>query len=167
MSTIIKPSYSASSALTSTNLQSLASDSNLLAGWSSAVQDNTSNLYDDVMISMLIKMGTSPTVGKQIQVWAWSILDDTPTYPDTIDGTEATKTITSANILGAGAFKQAGVITNDSTTGRIYPLTFTLVQLFGFMPKKWGLFVVQNTGAALASSGNVVSIATGLQYQQA
>ncbi len=164
MTTILKPSYGASSALTLT-LNSLASDTNLLAGRSSTVVDNTSNLSDDELVTGVIAAGTSPTAGTQILVYAWSILDDTPTYPDTVTGSDANTTLTSANVQAAGAFKLAAVITVDATTNRNYPFSFSLAALFGGnMPKKWGIYVVHNTGVALKSSGHAVS-RIPLQYQ--
>lgn len=164
MTTVLKPSYVASAALTIT-LNSLASDTNLLAGRSSVVVDNTSNPNVDELITGIIKTGTSPTVGTTVLIYAWSILDDTPTYPDTIAGTDANKTLTSANVQNAGAFKLAQLITVDATSNQTYPFAFSLASLFGGnMPKKWGLFVVQNTGAALNAAGNVVS-RIPLQYQ--
>lgn len=164
MTTTIKPAYGASSALTLT-LNSLASDTNLLAGRSSTVVDNTSNLSDDELITVVIKTGTSPTAGSQVNVYAWSILDDTPTYPDTITGADANTTLTSANTQNAGALKFAGAIAVDATSNRPYDMTFSLAALFGGnVPKKWGIFVSQGTGAALNSAGNLVS-RIPLQYQ--
>jgi len=158
MTTVLKANPGASAALTTTNLQSLASDTNLLAGWSSAVIDNTSNLSVDEQVTGAIVTGTSPTISTSVLVYAWSVLDDTPTYPDTISGSEGTKTITSANVLNSGAFKLLGVITVDATTNRSYPFAFNIAQAFGgTMPKKWGLFVAHNTGVALKSSGQVVT----------
>lgn len=164
MTTTLKPVYSASSALTLT-LNSLASDTNLLAGRSSTAVDNSSNQSVDELITGAIAAGTSPTAGGIIQVWAWGILDDTPTYPDTVTGSDANTTLTSANVQGAGAFKLATTITVDSTTNRVYPFSFSLAALFGGnMPKKWGIYVVHNTGVALKSSGHTVS-RIPLQYQ--
>ena len=164
MTTTLKPSYIASSALTSTALQSLASDTNLLAGWSSAVIDNTSNLADDDQMSVVLEMGTTPTVSTVVEIWAWSILDDTPTYPDTITGLQAAKTLTSTNVKTAGAFKLLGVITVDATTNRLYYFSASVAQAFGGnMPRKYGFFIVQNTGAAFNSSGNVVT-SNQMQY---
>lgn len=166
MTTTLKPSYGASSALTVTNLQSLGSSSTWVAGWSSAVQDNTSGLYVDVGVTGTILTGTSPTVSTIIEVWAWGILDDTPTYPDTITGSESGSiTLTSANVKLAGAFARLGSITIDNTSNRSYPFQYSLAQNgFGYVPKKWGLFVTHNTGVALKSSGNVISIIP-LNYQ--
>jgi hypothetical protein len=165
MATILKPSYGASASLTVTALQSLASDTNLLAGWSSAVIDNTSNLSVSEKITGQIKTGTSPTAGTQINIYLWSALDDAPTYPDTITGSQAAKTITSTNVLNSGAFKLVDCITVDSTTGRVYPFSVDVAQFFGgHMPKKYGVFIVQNTGAALDATTQVIERADVTQY---
>lgn len=164
MTTVLKPSYGASAALTLT-LNSLASDTNLLAGRSSTVVDNTSNLSDDELVTGVLKTGTSPTASTTILVYAWGILDDTPTYPDTVTGSDANTTLTSANVQSAGALKLAAAITVDSTSNRTYPFAFSLAALFGGnMPRKWGIYVVHNTVAALNSANNVVS-RLPLQYQ--
>lgn len=165
MTTTLKPVYGASSALTTTNLQSLATSSTLLAGWSSAVQDNTTNLSMDELITGTFKMGTTPTVSTIIEIWAWSILDDTPTYPDTITGTESLKTLTSTNTKLAGGFKWCESITIDATSAAVYPFAFSLANAFGgYMPKKWGLWVVHNNVVTWAASGNVIT-RIPLQYQ--
>lgn len=157
MATTLKPLYGASAALSIT-LASLASDTNLLAGRSSAVVDNTANLSVDELITGVIKTGTTPTVSTQVYVYVWAILDDVPTYPDTISGSDANISITSANVLNAGAFKLAASITVDATTGRNYPFSFSLAALFGgAAPKKYGVWVVQNTAAALNASGSTIS----------
>lgn len=165
--TTTKPSYGASAALTMT-LASLASDTNLLAGRSSAVVDNTSDLGVDVFVSGVIETGTSPTVSTNIEVWAWAILDDTPTYPDAITGSDANVSLTSLNVKTAGAFKLGTLITIDATTNRKYPFLFSLAALFGgTAPKKWGIWIVHNTGVALAASGSTVSKASVVQYTNA
>ena len=165
MTTVLKPSYANNAAaLTMTSLASLASSSTLVAGACSAVVDNTSNLNDDELITGIIKTGTSPTVSTFIEIWAWGILDDTPTYPDTIAGTDAAKTLTSLNTKLAGAFKRLVTITVDATSNATYPFEASLASAFdGYMPKKWGLWITQNTGAALNATQVVSRIP--LQYQ--
>jgi hypothetical protein len=164
MSTTLTPTYGSTAALTVTSLASLASDTNLLAGWSSAVIANGTNLAVSEKITGLIKTGTSPTVSTNVFVYLWAALDDTPTYPDTITGSEGAKTITSANVRDSGAFKLANVITVDSTSNRIYPFVVDVAQLFGgHMPKNYGVFIVQNTGAALNAT-QVVSRSDVTKY---
>lgn len=167
MSTI-KPLYGSSSSLTVTSLKSLASDTNLLAGWSSAVIDNSTNLSVTEKISYQIKAGTTPTVSTNIFIYVWAALDDTPTptYPDTITGSEGAKTITSTNVLNSGAFKLGAAITVDATTGRVYSGAFDVAALFGgHMPKRYGVFIVHNTVAALDASTQVIERSDVTQYQ--
>jgi hypothetical protein len=164
MATILKPSYGASAALTVTKLASLASDTNLLAGWSSGVIDNTSNLSVSEKITGLLKTGTSPTVGTNIFVYLSSALDDATTWPDTITGTEGLKTLTNAGVRDGGAFKLANVITVSATSNIVYPFSVDAPQFFGgHMPKKYVVFIVQNTGAALNAT-QVVSRHDVTQY---
>lgn len=144
----------------------LASDTNLLAGRSCTVVDNTSNLYVDALLDGFITTGTTPTVSTSIEIWVWSILDDVPTYPDTVTGSDANTTLTSTNVKTVG-FALGTVITVDATSNRKYPIRpFSVAQLFGgIMPKKWGVFIVQNTGAALnATGGNHQISYAGIQY---
>jgi hypothetical protein len=133
----------------------------------SAVVDNTSNLSMDEMVSWVIKMGTSPTAGATCECWLWETLDDTPTYPDTITGSEGTVTFTSANVKLSGALKFAGLITVDGTSSRLYYNTVRLSQCFGLsVPKKWGAAFINISGVTMASSGNVVT-RTPIQFQNA
>lgn len=143
---------------------SLASDTNLLAGRASTAVDNTTNLDLDHLVSGAIRTGTSPTVGTLIEVWAYSytsIASGTPTYADSITGTDANKTMTSANVK-YGALRLVASLTVDNTTGRDYFIAPTsIAQLFGgSLPPFWGLFVVHNTAVAL----NAIQVA--LQYER-
>ena len=155
MSSAVKSAYASSSALTIT-LASLASSSTLVAGRSSVYVDNTSNLYLDYKISGKITTGTSPTAGTFIEVWAYTALEDTPTWPDTIAGTDAAKTLTSVNVKYA-ALKLITVITIDSSSNETYyfgPYSLAwLPGLGGNPPFYFGVFVVHNTGVNLNSTG--------------
>jgi hypothetical protein len=163
--TTLKPLYGASAALTVTHLDSLASDTNLLAGWSSAVIVNSTNLSVTEKITGKLKTGASPTGNTNIFIYLWEALDDTPTYPDAITGSEAQITLTSLNVLNAGAFKFVGSILVDSTASRVYPFTVDVAQYFGgHMPKNYGVFIVHNTASNLDAT-QVVSRADVTQYQ--
>lgn len=165
MATTLKPLYGNSFNLTLT-AASLASDTNLLAGRSSAAVDNISPLYSDVLLAGFWTAGTSPTASKTVEFWAWANIDDTPTYPDTITGSDANITLTSADIKGA-ALRLIASIPTDNTSNRKYTFAPTsLVSLFGAMPKKWGVFIVHNTGvAANATAGNHQVTGTPINLQ--
>ena len=157
MSTTGKPLYAASFAIFgSTDLDSLASSSSLLAGRESNVIDNTTNLYADVLLSGRFKANnTAPTAGGKIECWVGMVLNDTPDYPDVFDGTGSAETITSADIKNS-ILKLAASIPNDATANRVYEFDgISLAELFGGnMPHKYFLFVTQSTGQALNVTGS-------------
>lgn len=161
MAADIKTKYPSTSSVALTlGLGSLASDTNLLAGRQSTAVDNTTNLDLDHVISGFITTGTSPTVSTTIEVWAYASYKTaagTPSYPDVLTGSDANKTITSTNVKNS-MLRLVAAITVDATTSRAYYIAPTsIAQLFGAMPKFWGLFVVHNTAVALNSTaGNHV-----------
>lgn len=159
----IKTVYASSSNLTIT-LASLASDTNLLAGRESSEYDNTSNLYQDVLLGGKITTGTSPTDGKEIRVYVAALINDS-TYPDVFDGTDSNETITSAGIRDGAGLQAIWVQQTNNTSDRTYPFGPTSVaSLFnGILPKKFVVFVVHNTGVNLNSTaGNHVISVTGV-----
>lgn len=161
----LKPLYGASVSFAVTSLTSLATDTNLLAGWQSAAVDNTTNLSDDELLTGVLKAGSSaPTVNTSIEVWVYGTLDDTPTYPDTITGSVGTATLTSTNTKNSG-LALALVITVDATANRLYSIRpVSVASLFGGnMPKRWGIYIVHNTGVALGTTQVVSRIP--VQYQ--
>lgn len=155
----------------SLNLASLADDNtNGIAGRSSGVVDNTTNLDLDHILSGFIKAGTSPTAGRTIEVWVWGaiqIVSGTPSYPDGITGSDANKTFTSRNILLSG-LAPVRSITVDATTGNVYPIKPTSIAscFDGVLPPYWGIFILNRTGVALdATAGNHVLCYERVQQQ--
>ena len=161
----IKLKYpAASTAMTVTNLHSLASDSgSYLAGWSSASVNNTTNVYADYLVAGTFTTHASNRAAGDIRVYAIGALNDTPTWPATASGTIGTE--------GALSFTDSeerdslcrlvAVLTADTTASSI--LTFpptSIAQIFGNVPPYWALFVTQNvsttTTAGLASSGSAI-----------
>jgi len=153
-----KIAYAASSNLTVTNLHSLGSSTTLVAGWSSALVDNTTNLYLDYLVSGKITAGTGLSDLKEIRVYAVAMLDDS-TWPDAIDGTQGAKTLTDEEIRD-GFCKLLTVISTDTGAGDVYYFgPCSVAQAFGGVcPAKFCIFIVHNTGAALSSSGNQVTV---------
>jgi hypothetical protein len=132
---------------------SLASDAGLIAGRASTVVDNGTNLYLDALVSGKITTGTSPTVSKTIELWAYGAYNDTPTYIDGITGSDANKSITSLNVKFSGLRLLWSAVV-DATSDRAYFIPPTSIAArFGVMPKRWGLFLVHDTAVALNSTG--------------
>ena len=158
----IKSKYPSSSSVDLTcNLASLASNTAFVAGRASTAVDNTTNLDIDHLLSGKIRGGTTPTVSTQINIYAYANISSsagTPTYPDSITGTDIAKTMTSANVMNS-ALKFVASITVDATTGRDYffgPVSIASV-FGGSLPKFWGVYVAHATVAALDSTaGNHV-----------
>ena len=141
------------------SLASLATDTNLLVGRQSTVVDNTSVLADDYLVSGKIKCGTTPTVAKQIEVWAFGDIDIASTYQDAFTGTDAGRTISFANLKPVEMRNVATwVLDSGATTGSyMYFNNVSLKSLFGSIPGHHGLFVVHNTAVNLDSTaGNHV-----------
>lgn len=153
MSSAVKTAY-ASSVNHTITLASLATDTNLLAGRAGTAIDETSNLYIDELLAGFISTGTTPTTAKEIDVYVYASVDDVPTYPDGITGTDANKTITTANILNSGLKLAASITTTATSNEKSYFGPISVASLFGgVLPKKWGVFVVHNTAVNLNSTG--------------
>lgn len=153
-----KLSYVASSALAVTSIASLASSSTLTAGAETGAYDNSTNLYTDIRVAGEIKVGTTPTANTQIEIWIVPEIRD-GVYPDVFDGTDSAETVTNRECLKAVG-RLGAVIDVVSTTSNVaYPFTTeSMVQLFGFVPRKFITFVVHNCVAALNASGHTVSV---------
>lgn len=148
--------YVASVALTFTSVNSLATSAGLTAGASSLAVDNGSTGAPMVVsIGGFIKLGTTSIAAAQVEAWAYCAYDDTPTYPDTIAGTDAAKTLTTTAIKAAG-LANINIIATPATASQVQPFKpVSLDALFiGWTPRFWGVFVVHNTVATLAASGN-------------
>ena len=158
-----KIAYAASSNLTVTNLNSIATSSTWSAGWTSGTIDNTSNLYLDYLITVKITLGTTLTAG-EVRVYVYAMLDDSnwnDIFSAGTEGTEGTATVHDTELLdGNAALKLLGVMPTDTTNSQVYSLDpRSVAQLYGgICPAKFAIFIAHNTGANLAASGNQVSV---------
>ena len=150
------PASSANSVALTVSLASLASSTARTGGRESAAVDNTSNLDLDHLLSGKIRVGTSPTASKLIEVWAYApikIASGTPTYPDVLDGTDSDETLTSENVKNS-ALRLVWSTLTDATSDRDYFIPPTsIAALFGDLPPYWGVFVTHDTGVNLNSTG--------------
>ena len=147
-----KVAYSSSASLGVT-LSSLASDTNLLAGRESDVVSNATDLYLDYLLSGVITTASSGlTDGKTINVYVYAQQTDSPSYPAGITGSDANLTMDSSNVRDAGLLLAASAYTNDTGSPAYSFNAVSIASCFGgSVPQRWGLFVVHDTGAALAS----------------
>jgi hypothetical protein len=134
------------------NPASLATDSTLLAGVEGTAIDNVTEDAIDAILGGFFTTGTSPTVNKQIEVWVYGSYDGT-TFSGDMTGTATTGGSTKTP-SAKSTMKLAAVITVDATSNKKYSwCSGSVAALFGgVLPRKWGVYVVQNTGAALNST---------------
>ena len=162
-------SYSSPTTITC-SVASTGSSSTWVAGRESNEIDNTTNKYVDALVQGKITVGTTPTASTQILVYVWG--SDTAASTaniDVIDGADSAETITSAGVRD-GFLKLAVAINVDATTSdRGYPFgPFSVADLFGQLPKYWGMFVMHNTGVNLNSTGgNHAFTYTGVKFDTA
>lgn len=145
--------YGASTTITAA-VASLASDTNLLAGLESSIIDNTTDGFDDIILSGKATTGTSPTAARQIEVWA--VAWDSNAWPDVFDGTSSAETITSADIKNL-ICKPVAVMSTNNTSDRTYHFSGVSARSVfgGVLPSKFVLFITHNTGVNLnATAGN-------------
>lgn len=160
----IKSKYAATATYTVTNLHSLASAQDWLTGWSSAAVDNTTDCYDDYLVSGTFTTHASNRQAGTIYVYIVAALTDTPTWPATATGTIGTE--------GALSFTDAEErdslcrmltsITVDNTASAVYAFPPTgIAALFnGRVPSDFAIYVAHNcsttTTAGLAAAGSAI-----------
>lgn len=158
--------YGASANQTVTALDGLASSATWVAGWESAAIDNSSNGYDDVLVTVKITAESAGLAAGEIRVYLVGELDDS-TWPDVFDGTASTETVTDTEIRDA-ICKLGAVTATDTTASRVYYLgPFSAKNVFGgVLPRKFVIFITHSMSAALETSGNQVTT-KGVYYNVA
>jgi len=129
----------------------------------STVIDNTSDLFQDVLLMLKIKSGASSTVSTGVvNVYAYATVDNGTTYTDTATGTDGAITPTSpTNLRFLG---QLNVVANSTTyVGGPWSIA---AAFGGIMPAKWGIVVENKTGGTLdATEGSHAKLYQGIYSQ--
>lgn len=155
-SQIFKPVFGAKTAITLT-AASLGSDTTQLIGQSSAQIDNSSTLYDDILFSGFMTVGTTPTINKLILLLVAGAMESfVTTNIDTLAGTDAAKTITSVGIREGFLKPVAQLLVDATTSNRKYPYGIvTATSIFNGPPPPFlQFFLTHNTGVNLNSTGS-------------
>ena len=154
--------YGAYTAMTVTNLQSLANAAaDPFAGWQS---DRVSNLASNAMdYNILVDCSTAATATNNdrtffVFVVPWTSPDNGTTWipggnfgtTTAPTGVQGTATLTEPNSMSYGV-----AIPYKTTSQRLQAM-FSIVEVLGFMPDGWSLAARNSTGAALGT-GCVVS----------
>jgi hypothetical protein len=141
----IKQAFGASTALTIT-LNSLGSGS---ARESTAV-DNSANLYLDAIVRVSVSIGTVANP-KEVRVHVYGS-EDGSVYEDPATGADAAITLEDPPVT------RIGKVIPTPTSSKVYEAIFSVAACFGgSMPRKWGIIVENQSGAALAASNNSAS----------
>lgn len=138
-----------------TAVDSLASSATAGAQSAEVTSSTTSNITD-IVANWTLVIGTitaSPTT--RVDVYVWGTNDDTG-YPggsataEVITGSAGSITL-STNGNAALRFLRS---TLAHTTGLTIKTEASIVNVLGYVPRRWGLVFINQTGAALASSGH-------------
>lgn len=162
----------ASTAVTVTNLHSLASAQDWAAGWTSNSVSNTTNLYVDYLYGFTFTTHASNRQAGQINIYVIAALNDTPTWPGTASGTIGTEgALSFVDTEERDALcRPLGTIIVDNSASAIYTFPQTgIAQLFGgVVPTHHAIYIAQNcsttTTAGLAAAGSAVYY-TPVTYQ--
>jgi len=157
----------AASATITISPENVTSSSTFVTGVESTAIDNATNKYVDALVSGFWTCGTTPTANTVVAIYVYAQQDDTPTYPDVLDGTSSSETFNAVGVL-AGAVKLLGALNVDTNvSNRSYYLAPTSVAscFGGVLPKTWGLFIAHNTAVnSNTTAGNHVWKYTGVKY---
>jgi hypothetical protein len=113
---------------------------------------NSTNKYLDELVAAQITTGSASVVAEISRSTSVGSLDDTPTWPDAFTGTDAARTITSADIK-ASICALVGGVANDTTASRKYAMKpLGIRQLFGdgLPPGGHVIFVTHSSSAVLS-----------------
>jgi hypothetical protein len=161
----VKIAYAASASFTVTNLHALAASATWVAGWESNLVDNTTNLYEDYLISGLLKAAAANNAVGTVRVYIVAMNADAtwPSDKDTaFDGTESAEAIATDLRDAVG---KLGCVVNASaaTANQIYSFgPFSVASLFGGVcPAKFVVYITGNiatsTNAQFATDTNIVT----------
>ena len=156
----VKISYATSGTITCT-LAALASSTTV--GRSSTSIDNTTNLFDDVILYLaILSSGTAPTMDKAVYVYVYGSEDGT-----NFSGSSAETIGNDVPVTFANPTNLKGPVTISCPgTSQTYSTAFSVGQFFGGrLPRKWG-FVTRNfTGNTIdPNETSHIKSYTGITY---
>lgn len=151
------------------DVSSLGASSTFLSGRESTQIDNTSNKYNDYIVTcdgITGNTGSAPTVGQQIQLYAWgSDVSLATTAIDALDGTDSAASLGHVSVLQSLRLVAAPTVTVATAGLKYYIMPFSIAALFNdVVPKFWGLYLAHNHTAALAASQSGIWSYYGVKY---
>lgn len=160
-----KIAYAASASFTVTNLHALAASQTWIAGWESNLVDNTTNLYEDYLISGLLKAAAANNQIGTVRVYAVAMNADATWPVDMTNGFDGTESAEAIAVDLRDAVCKLGVVVNASaaTASQLYPFgPFSVANLFGgICPAKFLIYITGNiattTAAQFHTDTNIVT----------
>lgn len=155
---LIKSVYGTNGQAITCTLASLADGS----ARSSAVIDNTSNLFLDALVQVKVKSNASGVASTGwVEIYAYGTVDGGTTYPEGA-GTDTGVTLTvPPNVRLIGVLN----VVATSTTYASEPMSVAAA-FGGVLPDHWGIIIVNHSSAALdATEGNHSKLYQGVQAQ--
>jgi hypothetical protein len=123
------------------------------ASRASTVVDNTTTLYDDVLIFGIIlanAAGTSAT--GYVNIFGYGTVDGGSNYSESCTGSDAAITLVSPTNLVLIA--QVNVVANG-VTYKAGPYSFCRMMGFDRLPNKWGIVLQNQSGAAIGATATI------------
>ena len=139
------------------SLNSLATSATVGAQSAQVVSGLTSNVIDITVGVDIALPAVTGTASTRVDVYVWGTNDDAG-FPggsvtnEVITGNAGAITISS---IGTNSLDFLGTVTqNLSATPQTVRLERSVVATLGFVPRRWGLAFINNTGAMLPASGH-------------
>lgn len=126
----------------------------------STVVDNSTTLYNDVLVFIKIKAGAASTVATgYINIYAYGTVNNGTSYSDNVTGTDAAITlVVPPNLRLIGIMN---VVANATTYNS--PVMSVAAAFGGVMPEKWGIVIENKCGGALdTTEGNHAKLWQGV-----
>ena len=149
----VKLSYATVVSLTITNANLAASKT---AGWQSASQDNSSNLYLDALVQIdLAAVNTAPAGTQAVYLYAYATVDSSTTNYTTVgdgvpSGSEGTITFPDVT-ANAIPIPLIGIVPYPVQNKHVISAQFSIARAHGgVLPPKYGLCMINDTGMTLS-----------------
>lgn len=150
--------YGSSTSLACTSFNSLGSSSTAVASSAVGITSTTNNITD-IMISVGVTVGAiTPSATTLVYIYAYGS-EDGLVYPGGQSGSVEVLGTDSAETLSSfgNNLKFLGSIMCHTASIQIVSNPMSLAAAFGgLLPRKWGIVVQNQSGVALAASGNFV-----------
>lgn len=149
----ITETFGSATAFTKTNANLTVSAT---AGWMSNAIDNSSNLYDDALVTIeLAAVNTAPANSKAIFLYAYALVDASASaYTSAGDGTPSGSegTLTFPDVTAnAIPMPLLGIVPYPVQNKAINGGPFSVAKCFGgILPPKWGVAMINHSGMTLS-----------------